>query len=108
MTWIYDETTPHSRLMVAYDRYGITVRQWDETDCDYGVPPFFVSERFFTWDTYRTRERCYSRDDGSGRLKIRLVHAAISLMAHWGGSSDSSGYVSSLHEYVNGGPREMC
>lgn len=48
MTWIYDERTPHSRLMVAYDRWGITIREWSDEVPD-GETGYSVSEGHFTW-----------------------------------------------------------
>jgi hypothetical protein len=103
---IYDERTAHSRLMVGYDRYGITIREWSESDG--GDVDYRVTERSFTWEDYRTRDRCYSGDDGSGKLKARLVAGAISLLAYWGGSSDSTGEVDSLDEYMNGSHVFTC
>ena len=100
MTWIYDETTPHSRLMVGYDRYGIQIRQWSD-EVPEGETGYSVRDGWFSWESYRKRERCYSGDDGSGRLKDRLVAGAISLLAYYGGSTDDSGVVSSLSEYLN-------
>jgi hypothetical protein len=99
MNWIYDERTPHSRLMVAYDRDGITMREWSD-DCEENG--YHVHEAFFTWEQYRKRDRSYSRDDGTGKLKQRLVAAAISLMGYWGPSSDTCGNVASLNQYLNG------
>ena len=101
MTWRYDETTPHSRLMVGYDRYGIQIREWSD-EVPEGETGFSVQDGWFSWDSYRERERCYSGDDGSGTMKKRIVAGAISLLAYWGGSSDDSGTVPSLRHYLNG------
>jgi len=98
---IYDESTPHSRLMVGYDRYGITIREWSD-EVPEGDTGYSVQEGYFTWKQYRDREQCYSGDDGSGKMTARLVAGAISLLAYWGGSSDNSGTVPSLQHYYNG------
>ena len=98
---IYDERTPHSRLMVGCDRYGISIREWSD-EVPEGETGFSVQDGFFTWRAWRERERCYSGDDGSGRMRARLVAGALSLMAYYGGSSNNSGVVSSLGEYING------
>lgn len=100
MNWIYDERTPHSRLMVGYDRYGIAIREWSDETPE-GETGFSVQEGFFTWEQYRKREHCYSMDDGSGKFKTRITNGAISLLAYWGGSSDDSGVVPSLSHYLN-------
>ena len=101
MNWIYDERTPHSRLMVGYDLYGITIREWSD-EVPEGETGYSVQNGWFNWDSYRKRERCYSGDDGSGTMKKRIVAGAISLLAYWGGSSDDSGTVPSLQHYYNG------
>src|ERR1700744_4673102 len=101
MNWIYAERTPHSRLMVGYDRYGIQIRQWSDETPE-GETGFSVEGGFFTWQQYAKRERCYSGDNGSGNHKDRLVAGAISLLAYWGGSSDDCGTVPSLDHYYNG------
>ena len=87
--------------MVGYDCWGIAAREWSETD-NGGEPAYHVAEGFWTWETYRKRERCYSGDTGTGRMRDRLVAGAISLMCHWGGDSANSGYVPDLGTYVNG------
>lgn len=104
MNWIYDEQTEYSRLMVGYDRYGITIREWSEnSEADEADDtPFVVSERFATWADYRKRVRCYGGDTGEGRMKARIVAGAISLMTYYGGDSDNSGQVPDLRTYVNG------
>jgi hypothetical protein len=102
MNWIYDERTSHSRLMVGYDRNGITIREWSD-DTPFGEDGFVVTEGWFTWEQYRKRDRgVYSGDDGSRRLKQRLVAGAISLLSYYGGHSDDSGVVPSLDHYING------
>lgn len=100
VNWIYDYFTPYSRLMVGYDHYGITVREWSDETPE-GETGFTVSEGFFTWTQYRNRRRSYCMDDGRGPLKTRLVHAAISLIGYYGGNSDNSGVVPDLHTYLN-------
>ena len=54
---IYDERTPHSRLMVGYDRYGISIREWSD-EVPEGETGFSVQDGFFTWRAWRERERC--------------------------------------------------
>jgi hypothetical protein len=105
MNWIYDEQTPHSRLMVGYDRYGIAIREWSD---DASERAYHVHEAYFTWEQYRTRERNYSGDDGHGRMKQRLVAGALSLMSYYGPSSDSCGEVDTLNEYVDCGHVHHC
>jgi hypothetical protein len=105
MNWIYDKRTEHSRLMVAIDRNGITVRQWSEGE----EKPFHFDEGFFSWNDYHQRDRNYSGDDGSGNMQNRLVAGAISLLGHWGpSSSDCCGDVDSLDEYKNGSHTFTC
>lgn len=106
MNWIYDHTTECSRLMVGYDRWGITIRTW--TDDFEGEKRYHVHEGFYTWDSWRKRERSYSGDNGKGRMKDRIVAGAISLMGDKGPSSDSCGEVDRLDEYVNGGHVFNC
>jgi hypothetical protein len=105
---IYDKSTECARLMVWYDRYGITIRQWSDEVHEDSDRAYHVDEAFFTWEQYRDRERSYRGDDGSGNMKARIVAGAISLMGNWGPSSDSCGEVDSLDEYVNGGHVFTC
>jgi hypothetical protein len=95
MTTIYDEQTEHSRLVVGYDRYGITVREWSENDLEDADTAFICTEGWFSWERYWKRERLYSGDDGTGRMQARIVAGAISLLAHWGGENT---FVDSLQE----------
>ena len=106
MNWIYDHSTDHSRMMVGYDRYGILIRMWSESD--YESPAYRVEEGFYTWEAFWSRKRYYSGDNGSGRMKDRIVAGAISLMGLWGGSSDNTGEVYSLRDYINGGHTFQC
>lgn len=104
MNLIYDQRTAHSRLMVWIDRQGLSIRQWDD-ESDIG---FNVQTAFYSWARYKDRAHVYSGDDGSGRMKARLVAGAISLLAYWGAGSNGSGEVSSLSEYINGGHVFHC
>lgn len=106
--WIYDETTAHSRLMVAYDRYGITIREWSDDTPEDADKRFHVHEGFYSWEAWRKRERSYCGDNSSGNLKNRIVAGAISLMTYFGPDNDSCGEVDTLREYLNGGHTFTC
>jgi len=102
MEWIYDHTTPHSRLMVGYDRYGITIRQWsDEVPDD--ETGFSFQEGYFTWEQWRAADHGWKP-----RMKDRIVGGAISLLCAHGGSSDDEGIVPDTDTYINTGHRFTC
>lgn len=94
MTIIYDKQTPHSRLVVGYDRYGITLREWSENDSEDPESDFVLTEGWYSWEDYRNRNRVYCRDNGSGTMKARIVAGAISLRCEHGGEQT---YVNDLH-----------
>jgi hypothetical protein len=100
MTWIYDHRTEYSRLMVGYDRYGITIRQWND-DTPEGETGFSVQSAFFSWRDYYKRQPSYSRDNGCGRMKERIVAGAISLLSCWGANSSNQGTVLDLDHYID-------
>ena len=79
---------PESGLCVAIERDGIRVVEitWaSEDEIGKHGGRWLVQAALFTWSAYHERNRCYSGDDGSGRLRDRIVNGAISLIAYWGG-----------------------
>lgn len=80
---LYSETSPDGAhgLAVGISRYGLHAVQVDRLDDG----RFLKQAGIFDWPAVRQRERCYSGDDGRGRLRQRLVAAAISLLAYHGG-----------------------
>lgn len=106
MNWICDQTTGHSRLMVGIDRQGVTIREWSDDCATDG--PYHFDEGFFSWERFRKRDRSYSGDNGTGKLRERIIAGAISLMSYWGPSSDSCGDVPSLRHYLNGAHLFTC
>jgi hypothetical protein len=95
MTIIYDQQTEHSRLVVGYDRYGITLREWSENSLEDADSAFILTEGWYTWDDFKHRDRNYSGDDGRGTMKHRIVAGAISLRGEWGGETK---FVDTLEE----------
>lgn len=85
---IYRETddTGENGLAVGIGRDGLRV-----VECRYigdADAPYLKITGHFTWPEYRARYRGYSGDDGSGRMRDRLVAGAISLLAYWGGEEE--------------------
>ena len=74
-------------LSVSIDRQGVNVAEMTPVEGLIEKPEgrYLVQTASFSWDKFRNRQRCYSGDNGAGRMRARLVAGAISLLAYWGG-----------------------
>ena len=95
MTTICDKQTDYSRLVVTYDRFGLYIYEWSENTLEDAESAYLLTEGGFSWEDFKNRERCYSRDNGTGTMKARLVAGAISLLSACGGATSQ---VDSLEE----------
>ena len=93
MTYLYDsldglQSLGHNgRVLVSYDRHGVTIQEWRETD-EVEDGPFDYQEGWFAWpDVLKTAR------DSHGRLSHRIVDACTELLCSVGGSSDYCGPV---------------
>ena len=86
---IYHKTiNGENGLSVAINSNGVSAKEVCSVVGLIDNPPsdLLVTEGYWTWEEYRKRDRCYGGDDGSGRIKERIVAGAISLLGYWGGS----------------------